>query len=50
MLRRLTATVGLLRKRLPSTHVLIAAVLPRGWAGPQDYSWPNKFTKVVLMA
>lgn len=44
--RRLEAIVGLLRERLPGTHVLIVAVLPRGFAGPDDYSWPNKFTKV----
>jgi hypothetical protein len=43
---RLTAIVELLRKRLPGMHVVVAAVLPRGWAGPTDYSWPNAFTKV----
>ena len=45
---RLTAVVALLQKRLPGIHVVVVAVLPRGWAGKADYSWPNAFTKVTF--
>lgn len=44
---RLTAIVGLLRNRLPSTHVLLAAVLPRGARASDKYAWPNKYSKVL---
>lgn len=44
---RLTAIVGLLRDRLPSTHVLLAAVLPRGARASDKYAWPNKYSKVL---
>lgn len=40
--------MALLQKRLPGMHVVVVAVLPRGWAGPEDFSWPNQFTKVDI--
>lgn len=45
---RLTAVLALLRERLPGMQVVVVAVLPRGWAGPKDFFWPNRFTKVDI--
>ena len=48
-LRRLTTAIGLLRARLPQMHVIVAAVLPRGWkAGDNVFKWPNRYTPVGL--
>lgn len=46
--KRLCAIVGLLKTQLNKTHVVVAALLPRGSFVAEQNTWPNEFSKAIV--